>query len=110
LGQASGEEKNFVEQNSGAPFVVRNIIIEGNKKTKASIILREVPFRHGDKFQLQQLVSKFEDARKQLMNTALFHEVTVALKSFEGYNVDILVEVKERWYLFPVPYFKFVDR
>ena len=110
LSQGTGEEKNFIDQSNSAPFIIRNIIIEGNKKTKASIILREVPFKPGDKFQLQQLVSKFEDARKQLMNTALFHEVTVALKSFEGYNVDILVEVKERWYIFPVPYFKMVDR
>jgi outer membrane protein assembly factor BamA len=93
-----------------APFIIRNIIITGNKKTNASIILREVPFKPGDHFQLQQLVEKFENARERLMNTALFHEVTVALKSFEGYNVDILVDVKERWYLFPLPYFKIVDR
>ena len=93
-----------------APFVIRTIIITGNRKTKSSIILREIPFKSGDHFQLQQLVAKFEAARKQLMNTSLFHEVTVALKSFEGYYVDILVEVKERWYIFPVPYFKMVDR
>ena len=98
------------ENNQTAPFVIRNIFITGNKKTKASIILREIPFKPGDRFQLQELVSKFEDARKQLMNTTLFHEVTVALKSFEGYNVDILVDVKERWYIFPLPYFKMVDR
>src|SRR5678816_3005219 len=95
---------------SGAPFIIRNIIIVGNRKTNPSVILREIPFKEGDHFQLQQLVTKFEDARRQLMNTALFHEVVVALKSFEGYNVDVLVEVKERWYIFPVPYFKVVDR
>ncbi len=98
------------DDQSIAPFIIRNIVITGNKKTNSSIILREIPFRPGDHFQLQQLVAKFEDARKQLMNTALFHEVTVALKSFEGYKVDILVDVKERWYIFPVPYFKIVDR
>jgi hypothetical protein len=96
--------------NQAAPFVIRNVVITGNRKTKASIILREIPFKPGDHFQLQELVSKFEDARKQLMNTTLFHEVVVALKSFEGHNVDILVDVKERWYIFPVPYFKMVDR
>jgi outer membrane protein assembly factor BamA len=95
---------------SSAPFVIRNIVITGNKKTQASIILRELPFKPGDYFQLQQLVTKFETARRQLMNTTLFHEVTVALKGFEGYNVDILVDVKERWYIFPLPYFKIVDR
>src|SRR5215831_16973009 len=92
------------------PFVVRNIIITGNRKTKSSVILREIPFKQGDHFQLQQLVTKFEDARRQLMNTTLFHEVVVALKGFEGHNVDVMVDVKERWYIFPVPYFKIVDR
>jgi outer membrane protein assembly factor BamA len=93
-----------------APFVVRNIIIRGNRKTKDKIILREIPFKKGDHFQLQDLVRKFEDARRQLMNTTLFHDVVVALKGFEGYNVDVLVEVKERWYIFPLPYFKPIDR
>ena len=93
-----------------SPFIVRNIIIQGNKKTRPDIILREIPFKPGDAYLLQDLVLKFEGARRQLMNTALFHEVVVALKSFEGYNIDVLVEVKERWYIFPVPYFKPIDR
>jgi len=91
-------------------FAVREISISGNKKTKESVILRELPFRSGDTYALSELVKKFEVARKQLMNTSLFHEVVVALKSFEGNNVDILIVVKERWYLFPVPYIKVVDR
>ncbi len=93
-----------------APFIVRHIVIQGNRKTNPKIILREIPFREGDRFRLQDLVRKFEDARKQLMNTALFHDVVVALKGFDGYNVDVLVDVKERWYLFPLPYFKPIDR
>ena len=95
---------------AAAPFIIRNIVIVGNRKTRGSVILREIPFKEGDHFQLQQLVTKFEDARRQLMNTTLFHEVVVALKSFDGYYVDVLVDVKERWYIFPVPYFKVVDR
>src|ERR1041385_3380532 len=66
-----------VANPASEPFIVRSIFITGNKKTNASIILREIPFKQGDYFQLQQLVSKFEDARTQLMNTSLFHEVTV---------------------------------
>jgi outer membrane protein assembly factor BamA len=91
-------------------FTVRHIVIVGNKKTKRDIILREIPFKEGDAYLLQNLVQRFEIARRQLMNTSLFHEAIVALKSFEGYNIDVLVEVKERWYIFPVPYFKPVDR
>lgn len=92
------------------PFTVRKIYITGNNKTKESVILREIPFKTNDQYLLSDLVKKFEDARRQLLNTALFHEVVVALKSFEEYNVDILIEVKERWYLFPIPYLKPVDR
>ena len=103
---------NNVLKNQSAEnvFTVRNIDISGNKKTKESVILRELPFESGDTYILSELVKKFEEARKQLMNTVLFHEVVVALNKFEGNNVDILVAVKERWYLFPVPYIKFVDR
>jgi outer membrane protein assembly factor BamA len=36
--------------------------------------------------------------------------VVVAAKNFEGNKVNVLVTVKERWYLFPVPYLKPVDR
>ena len=91
-------------------FTVRHIVISGNKKTKESVILRELPFKTGDTYPLADLVKKFEIGRKQLMNTVLFHEVVVALKGFEENNVDIMVDVKERWYLFPIPYVRFVDR
>ncbi|MGC4035323.1 MAG: POTRA domain-containing protein [Chitinophagaceae bacterium] len=93
-----------------ALFVVRDIVVTGNRKTKPQIILREIPFKPGDHFRLEDLVKKFEDARRQLMNTVLFHDVIVALKSIDGYSVDVMVDVKERWYIFPIPYFKTVDR
>lgn len=96
--------------NTATPFTIGNIYIEGNKKTKPYVIERELPFRSGDSIYLPELVKGFEIARHQLMNTALFNEVVVALKSFRGYTVDILIEVKERWYVFPIPYVKAVDR
>jgi outer membrane protein assembly factor BamA len=103
--------KHYSQQpGSTNTFTIREIAISGNKKTKESIILRELPFQSGEIYNLSDLVKEFEIARKQLLNTALFHEVVVALKGFEGNNIDILVAVKERWYLFPVPYIKFVDR
>jgi outer membrane protein assembly factor BamA len=91
-------------------FIVRTINIIGNKRTKPKFILREIPFKMGEEYTLQDLVKKFEDARRQLMNTALFIEVVVALDKSDGNMVDVLVDVRERWYIFPVPYFKPVDR
>lgn len=93
-----------------ARYIIGDIVIAGNKKTRKSIILREIPVHTGDAYSLSDLVKKFEDARRQLMNTALFHAVVVAAKGFNGNVIDIAVTVKERWYLFPLPYFKPVDR
>jgi outer membrane protein assembly factor BamA len=96
--------------HSGTAVIVGEIVFTGNKKTKDFIILREIPFRPGEAYQLEDLVKKFEVARRQLMNTALFNSVIVAAKKIEENKIDVLVEVHERWYLFPLPFFKTVDR
>lgn len=97
-------------QPDSSGYLVGSITIKGNKKTKPSIILREIPFKTGETYSLSVLTQKFEDARRQLMNTALFHNVVVAAENYEGNKANILVEVRERWYLFPAPYLKPVDR
>lgn len=97
-------------KDSSKLFVVRDIIISGNRKTKAYIIERELSFKRGDSVNLAQLVDGFDRARELLMNTTLFHEAIVYLKRFDGYSVDVGIDVKERWYLFPIPYVKPVDR
>ena len=71
---------------------------------------RELPFKTGDSVALDELVSQFDLGKQRLMNTRLFNEVVISLKGFDGYQVSIRIEVKERWYLFPVPYFKPIDR
>jgi hypothetical protein len=53
-------------------FTVREIAITGNKKTKESVILRELSFASGETYALSELVKKFEIARKQLLNTLCF--------------------------------------
>ena len=103
-------DSNSVNHNSATPFTVGDIHITGNRKTKPYIIERELPFRSGDSIYLPELVKGFEIARQQLMNTTLFVDVVVALKSFRGYVVDVQIDVKERWYIFPIPYVKPVDR
>lgn len=98
------------EPPRSTPFVVGIIYVEGNKRTKSYIIQRELPFKTGDSIYLPELVKGFEISRQQLFNTGLFNDVVVALKSFRGYEVDIIIQVKERWYFFPLPYLKPVDR
>src|SRR6266700_2107991 len=59
-------------------FVVDNIYIEGNRKTKPYIIERELPFKSGDSIYLPDLVKGFDIARQQLINTSLFNDVIIA--------------------------------
>ena len=113
LAQMPGDEKQIdttIAPATNFLYVIGNIVITGNKKTKSKIILREIPFKTGEEYTLTEVVKKFEDARRQLMNTTLFHTVTVAAKGFEGNKIHVTVDLKERWYLFPAPYFKPVDR
>ncbi len=91
-------------------FIIHTITISGNKKTKAGTITRELPFRPGDSVYLPELVASFRRARELLFNTRLFNNVVVSLKNFNGMLVDVQVDVTERWYIFPVPYFRPVDR
>ena len=98
------------QKNNPNLFIIGKIIIEGNKRTKPYIIERELPFKRGDSLLLPTLVEGFEFSRRQLMNTTLFNDVVVALQAFRGYYVDIIISVKERWYIFPLPYLKPVDR
>ena len=92
------------------PFVIGDILVSGNSRTKKYIIERELPFKTGDSVNLTELVKQFETARQQLITTRLFNEAIISLKSFRGSTVDISIEVKERWYIFPLPYLQPIDR
>ena len=82
--QTPGAVVNY-SNNYSTPFVVGDITIEGNKRTKPYIIARELPFKTGDSIYLPELVKAFEISRQQLINTSLFNEVIISLKSFRGY-------------------------
>jgi len=92
------------------PLIVGAITVKGNKKTKTYIVLRELSFHSGDTITLAGLVQGFRTAHDRLVNTHLFNDVVIYLQSFRGYVADVEIEVKERWYIFPLPYFKPVDR
>ncbi len=108
----------FIPQRSLSELVASRSIfqtigevqVQGNKKTKAYIILREIPFKKGDKIAADDLEKLLVQAKQQVMNTLLFVDVNVYVAAKRGNVLIINVEVKERWYFFPLPYFKLVDR
>ncbi|MFN2456989.1 MAG: POTRA domain-containing protein [Chitinophagaceae bacterium] len=102
-------DDSYTVSDTSHLFIIREILIEGNKRTKENIILRELPFHQNQQYTLKDLVEKFALAKQQLLNIGLFREVVVALKNFQGQDASVLVSVKERWYIYPVPFVSVVD-
>jgi outer membrane protein assembly factor BamA len=92
------------------PVRIADISISGNKKTKVHIILRELPFHSGDEFTEMVLGKKMLKAKERLVNMGLFHTVTVEASEVIPGEKNILITVRERWYVFPLPYLKHADR
>ena len=91
-------------------FIINNIFITGNNRTKENIILRELPFAKGDSVAKENLQQKIILAKEQIINTSLFLSVIVDAEYISSNEVNINIKLIERWYLLPVPYFHLVDR
>ena len=85
------------------------ISIQGNKITHEKIIYREIEFTEGDKLSQSQLDSLITESRQNLINRSLFNFVTFKKMEVDG-NIDIDVNVVERWYIWPIPIINFADR
>lgn len=92
--------------------VIDNISIEGNKKTRSFVILRELKFKLGDTIAVTQLSDIINESRDLVMNTGLFNKAEITFKNWEGVSsrVHILISVEEAWYIYPVPIFELADR
>ncbi len=99
-----------LKQDDSSTVFIAGITIYGNKKTRDFIINREIPFKQGDYVLARELDKKLRIAKEQLFNTTLFLSVSVTVANRYGQFVFISIDVKERWYIFPLPYFSLVDR
>ena len=91
-------------------LTIRNVVITGNKITKKYIIEREIPLKTDQTYSISDILSNLQLSRQNLMNTSLFVDVTVDFTNWTNDSLDIVADVKERWYWFPIPYFKPIDR
>ncbi len=106
---------NFVDTallavNKQNKVCIKDLTVNGTKKTKIYIVYREIHFKKGDSIVIADLSKELEQARFQVYNTTLFNEVKFELVALDSANVLINVQVLERWYLYPIPQFKWVDR
>lgn len=100
----------FSQDTLSEKKTVERIIITGNKTTRAFIIYRELIFHEYDTLPAAVLENAMERSRENLLNTSLFNFVTIKSQEVEPGKVYIVVDVAERWYIFPVPIFEIVER
>ena len=89
---------------------ITELRVSGNKKTKLAVILHELPIKKGDSIPVAQINNILEQARIQVYNTTLFENVKLDAVITSPSTISIHVEVKERWYIYPIPQFQLVDR
>ena len=117
----SGSDKlNLDSFNPSAPdsfVIVRDIIIDysdGNKRTRRSIITRELPFAEGDTIRVKDITELFARGKAQILGLSLFSTIdrdfAITIDKYEDPYVDIRIRVKERLDILILPHLKPVDR
>jgi outer membrane protein assembly factor BamA len=96
--------------SAGRFLKVNRVFIVGNRITRERIILRELSLRQGDIIYSGDLPSVLELDKKKLINLRLFNTVNIRTLEVEKDEVDVFVDIKERWYTFPSPIFDLADR
>lgn len=87
-------------------FVVKQIVISGNNRTKESVIKREIPFFVGDTINSSDTSAIALKTEQNLINTSLFHFASVSFCD----SGMVTVSVTERWYIWPVPFINIEER
>lgn len=95
---------------SDQKITIGNVYITGYKKTREEIIRRELDFEAGQILSRKELLEALRLAKQKLTNTRLFTVVEVVPLEMSATEMDILIRLQERWYIFPVPIFKLADR
>jgi outer membrane protein assembly factor BamA len=97
--------------DTSATLVIGDVRVEGNHRTRSSIILREMAIKSGDTLSANLLKEKLEIDRRKVVNTNLFVTVDLLTQpNVDSARTDVRIVVKERWYLIALPVFQLADR
>jgi outer membrane protein assembly factor BamA len=101
---------SLADTTSNRWIYLSNIYILGNKKTRDEIILRELTFEQNKEYRLSDLNELLVKEKQKISNLRLFNSVDLSLAEPVKGNVELLIQVTERWYTFPIPLFELADR
>ncbi|QDH79516.1 BamA/TamA family outer membrane protein [Echinicola soli] len=89
---------------------VHNVFIIGNEKTRKNIILREMDVAPGVEYDWEEFLAMVKTDQQRIYNLQLFTSVEITPLFVEDEEVELLVSVKERWYVIPSIIFDLADR
>lgn len=89
---------------------VNNIFIIGNELTQKSVILRELDFTTNFEYDWDTFLKILIEDQKKLYNLRLFNAVEITPLLVNEDEIEILISVKERWYIIPTVIFQLADR
>ena len=89
---------------------VNSIYIIGNEKTEKEIILRELDFITNYSYDWENFLSILKADQQKIYNLRLFNEVEITPLRTGPEEVEVLIAVKERWYVLPSVIFELADR
>lgn len=89
---------------------VNNIFVIGNEKTKKNIILRELDFTTNFEYDWDTFLEILIADQNKIYNLRLFNSVEINPLFTAEDEVEILITVKERWYILPSIIFQLADR
>ena len=93
-------------------FVITEVSLEGNKKTKDRIIHRELDIFPGDTIYTEDLSQKITENEKRILNTGLFTRAVINIKDWDEQTKEarVVITLVENWYIYPSPIFELADR
>ncbi len=94
----------------GQAMRIDSIHFQGNEKTRANILRRELDFNELDSLRIDELNERIEYNRRKLMNTNLFIWVKSDYHQLPNGNLSIQFEFLEQWYVLGYPVFQLADR
>lgn len=108
--KADTMQKYIPEQQLAGTVRVKHILIEGNKVTRRSVILREISVHEGDSLRLDSIPKLLNQNKLRLVNMALFNDIEMDIEQVTTHEVNWRIKVKERWYILPSVTFELADR
>lgn len=102
MAQSNIAKADSTEEIKPAFFIIKEIFIEGNRRTKPQIIKRELDYAVGDSMEVANLTSTIKWERDKIFNTNLFVTVDVTLEDTDNSKFkNMKIVVKEQWYTIP---------